>query len=131
MQSIIMAELIFLANGRCDLKMHAPIKNFKRVEVVKHKRNFFKVFVDRNDSVYDVKRCTVITWKTVDNGKRKLNVPDKVEEVRDANLFDKIKGNPFKIALTKIIGEIEAQELLHSQQRLGEYRITLLNADVV
>lgn len=112
MQSIIMTEFIFLPNGKCDLKMHAPIKNFKRVEIVKHKKNFFKVYVDSNDSVYDVKRCTVITWKTVDSGKRKVNVPDKVEEVRDANFFDKIKGNPFKIAFTKIIGEIEAQELL-------------------
>lgn len=41
-----------------------------------------------------------------------MNVPDKVDEVRDVHLFDKIKGNPFKIAVTKIIGEIEAQELL-------------------
>lgn len=109
MRSIIMAELIFLANGKCDLKFHANIKNFKRVEIVKHKKNFFKVYVDRNDSVYDVKRCEVITWKTIERGKRKVNVPDKVDEVRDVHLFDKTKGNPFKIAVTKIIGEIEAQ----------------------
>lgn len=112
MRSIIMAELIFLPNGKCDLKFHANIKNFKRVEVVKHKKNFFKVYVDRNDSVYDVKRCEVITWKTIERGKRKVNVPDKVDEVRDVHLFDKTKGNPFKIAVTKIIGEIGAQELL-------------------
>lgn len=112
MRSIIMAELIFLPNGKCDLKFHANIKNFKRVEIVKHKKNFFKVYVDRNDSVYDVKRCEVITWKTIERGKRKVNVPDKVDEVRDVHLFDKIKGNPFKIAVTKIICEIEAQELL-------------------
>lgn len=112
MRSIIMAELIFLPNGKCDLKFHANIKNFKRVEIVKHKKNFFRVYVDRNDSVYDVKRCEVITWKTIERGKRKVNVPDKVDEVRDVHLFDKTKGNPFKIAVTKIIGEIEAQELL-------------------
>lgn len=112
MRSIIMAELIFLPNGKCDLKFHANIKNFKRVEIVKHKKNFFKVYVDRNDSVYDVKRCEVITWKTIERGKRKVNVPDKVDEVRDVHLFDKTKGNPFKIAVTKIISEIEAQELL-------------------
>lgn len=106
MRSIIMAELIFLPNGKCDLKFHANIKNFKRVEIVKHKKNFFRVYVDRNDSVYDVKRCKVITWKTIERGKR------KVDEVRDVHLFDKTKGNPFKIAVTKIIGEIEAQELL-------------------
>lgn len=112
MRSIIMAELIFLANGKCDLKFHANIKNFKRVEIVKHKKNFFKVYVDRNDSVYDVKRCEVITWKTIEKGKKKFNVPDEVKETRDAHLFDKIKGNPFKIAITKVAGEIEAQELL-------------------
>ena len=112
MRSIIMAELIFLPNGKCDLKFHANIKNLKRVEIVKHKKNFFRVYVDRNDSVYDVKRCEVITWKTIERGKRKVNVPDKVDEVRDVHLFDKTKGNPFKIAVTKIIGEIEAQELL-------------------
>ena len=110
--SEFMAELIFLPNGKCDLKFHANIKNFKRVEIVKHKKNFFRVYVDRNDSVYDVKRCEVITWKTIERGKRKVNVPDKVDEVRDVHLFDKTKGNPFKIAVTKIIGEIEAQELL-------------------
>ena len=107
-----MAELIFLPNGKCDLKFHAKIKNFKRVEIVKHKKNFFKVYVDSNDSVYDVKRCEVITWKTIEKGKKKVNVPDSVEEMRDIHLFDKVKGNPFKIAVTKIIGEIDAQELL-------------------
>ena len=107
-----MAELIFLSNEKCDLKFHANIKNFKRVEIVKHKKNFFKVYVDSNDSVYDVKRCQVITWKTIEKGKRKVNVPDKVNEVRDIHLFNRIKGNPFKIAVTKIISEIEAQELL-------------------
>lgn len=112
MRSIIMAELIFLPNGKCDLKFHANIKNFKRVEIVKHKKNFFKVYIDRNDGVYDVRRCEVITWKTVERGKRRVNVPDKVDEVRDVHLFDKTKGNPFKIAVTKIIGEIEAQKLL-------------------
>lgn len=107
-----MAELIFLPNGKCDLKFHAKIKNFKRVEIVKHKKNFFKVYVSRNDSVYDVKRCEVITWKTIEKGKRKVNVPDKVDEARDVHLFNRIKGNPFNIAVTKIIGEIDAQELL-------------------
>lgn len=70
MRSIIMAELIFLPNGKCDLKFHANIKNFKRVEIVKHKKNFFRVYVDRNDSVYDVKRCEVITWKTIEREKK-------------------------------------------------------------
>lgn len=112
MRSIIMAELIFLANGKCDLKFHAHPKNFKRVEKFNYKKNFFKVYVDRNDSVYEITRCEVVTWKTIEKGKKKFNVPDEVRETRDAHLFDKIKGNPFKIAITKVAGEIDMQELL-------------------
>lgn len=112
MRSIIMAELIFLANGKCDLKFHAHPKNFKRVEKFNYKKNFFKVYVDRNDSVYEITRCEVVTWKTIEKGKKKFNVPDEVKETRDAHLFDKIKGNPFKIAITKVAGEIDMQELL-------------------
>lgn len=112
MRSIIMAELIFLPNGKCDLKFHAHPKNFKRVEKFNYKKNFFKVYVDRNDSVYEITRCEVVTWKTIEKGKKKFNVPDEVKETRDAHLFDKIKGNPFKIAITKVAGEIDMQELL-------------------
>lgn len=112
MRSIIMAELIFLANGKCDLKFHAYPKNFKRVEKFNYKKNFFKVYVDRNDSVYEITRCEVVTWKTIEKGKKKFNVPDEVRETRDAHLFDKIKGNPFKIAITKVAGEIDMQKLL-------------------
>ena len=109
--SEFMAELIFLANGKCDLKFHAHPKNFKRVEKFNYKKNFFKVYVDRNDSVYEITRCEVVTWKTIEKGKKKFNVPDEVKETRDAHLFDKIKGNPFKIAITKVAGEIDMQEL--------------------
>ena len=48
----------------------------------------------------------------IEKGKKKFNVPDEVKETRDAHLFDKIKGNPFKIAITKVAGEIDMQELL-------------------
>ena len=54
----------------------------------------------------------MVTWKTIEKGKKKFNVPDEVRETRDAHLFDKIKGNPFKIAITKVAGEIDMQELL-------------------
>lgn len=50
--------------------------------------------------------------ETIEKGKKKFNVPDEVKETRDAHLFDKIKGNPFKIAITKVAGEIDMQELL-------------------
>lgn len=107
-----MAELIILKNGKRDLKFHSSTKNFKRVEKLNYKKNFFKIYIDKNDSVYDIKRCEVITWKTVEKGKKKFNVPDKVEEMRDTYLFDKIKGNPAKIAATKIVAEIDVKEML-------------------
>lgn len=88
------------------------VKNFKRIETVKYKNNFFKVFIDKNDSVFEIKKCEVISWKSIEKGTRKINVPDKVSEERDAYLFNKIKGNPFKLALVKILGELDAQELL-------------------
>lgn len=91
-----MAELIFLANGRCDLKFHTIPRNFKRVEKFSYKKNFFKVYIDSNDSVYDIIRYD--TWKDVSG-------------TRDTHLFNKIKGNPFSIAINKIVGEIDVLTL--------------------
>lgn len=94
-----MAELVKLANGKCDLKFHNKVKNFKRIEKVKHDGNFYEVYIDKNDSVYEILECTVISWKTIEKGRKKFNVPDEVKKVRSLELFNKIKGNPFKIAL--------------------------------
>ena len=107
-----MAELVILSNGKCDLKFHQKAKDFKRVEKFNYKKNFFKILIDKNDSVYDILRCTVATWKTIEKGRKKLTVPDQIEQSRDVKLFNRIKGNPFKIAITKSAGEIDAQELL-------------------
>ena len=107
-----MAELVILSNGKCDLIFHQKAKDFKRVEKFNYKKNFFKILIDKNDSVYDILRCTVATWKTIEKGRKKLTVPDQIEQSRDVKLFNRIKGNPFKIAITKIAGEIDAQELL-------------------
>lgn len=108
-----MAELILLKNGKCDLKFHAPCKKFKRVEKFSYKKNFFKLFVDKNDSIYDVKRCEVTTWKTIEKGKKTINVPDRVEEKRDTYLFDKVKGNPYTIAAAKIMAEIKVNSEIY------------------
>lgn len=107
-----MAELIMLANGKCDLKFHTSVKNFKRVERINYKKNFLKLYVDKNDSVYDIKRCEVVTWKTIEKGKKKINVPDHIEEVRDTYFFNKIKGNPVKTAFNKVVAEIDMEELV-------------------
>ena len=49
-----MAELVILSNGKCDLKFHQKAKDFKRVEKFNYKKNFFKILIDKNDSVYDI-----------------------------------------------------------------------------
>lgn len=94
------------------LEVPRSSQEFQKGWEVQLQKNFFKVYVDRNDSVYEITRCEVVTWKTIEKGKKKFNVPDEVKETRDAHLFDKIKGNPFKIAITKVAGEIDMQELL-------------------
>lgn len=107
-----MAELIFLPNGKCDLKFYSNVKNFKRVEKFNYKKNFLKIYIDKNDSIYDVKRCEVVSWKVINKGGRKVNVPDQVKETRDSHLLNRAKGNPAKIAISKIIAEIDMSELL-------------------
>lgn len=107
-----MAELVYLANGKCDLKFHSNIKNFKRVEKLNYKKNFFRIYIDKNDGVYDVRSCEVVSWKVITKGKKKFNVPDQVKEVRNTYLFNKVKGNPSKTAITKIVAEIDMRELL-------------------
>ena len=78
-----------------------------RVEKLKFKKDFFNIYVDKNESVFDIKRCNVLSWKTVEKGHRKINVPDTVEETRDTYFFNKVKGNPFKVAVNRILAELE------------------------
>ena len=84
-----------------------PVKNFKRVEKVSLGKQHFKLYIDKNDAVYDVHSCEVMSWKTIEKGRKKVNVPDQVIEKRDLNFFNKVKGNPFKIAATKMLAELE------------------------
>lgn len=107
-----MAKLILLSNGKCDLKFDQKVKNFKRVEKFNYKKNFFKVFIDKNDSVYDIHSCVVSSWKTIEKGRKTVTVPDQITQTREVRLFNRIKGNPFKIALSKIMGEIDMCGLL-------------------
>ena len=79
------------------------IKNFRKIEKLKYGKKFYKIFVDKNDSVYDILSSEVLSWKIV-NGKK---VPSEVSEHRDLYFFNKIKGNPYKIAIDKIIAELE------------------------
>lgn len=81
-----------------------------RVEKLKFKKDFFNIYVDKNESVFDIKRCNVLSWKTVEKGRRKITVPDTVEETRDIYFFNKVKGNPFKVAVNRILAELEYEE---------------------
>lgn len=78
-----------------------------RIEKINYKKDHFNLYVDKNGSVYDVKKCNVISWKTIESGRRKITVPDKIEEARDIHFFDKVKGNPVSIATNRIIAELE------------------------
>ena len=78
-----------------------------RVERINYQKDHFTLSVDKNGSVFDVKRCNVLSWKTIEKGHRKITVPDKVEEIRDLHFFDKVKGNPLKIAANRILAELE------------------------
>ena len=93
------------------VKFHAPVKQFRRVEIFKFQGRFYKVLVDKNDSVYGLLRTEVTSWKDIVKGKKKFRVPDVCEEIPEPNLFNRIKGNPFKIAIGKIMTEIERESI--------------------
>lgn len=103
----------YQANGKSHIivKFHAPVKNFRRVETFKFRGHFFKVFIDKNDSVYGLTRSEVISWKEVTKGKRKLRVPDVCEDIPEPRILNKIKGNPYKIATERIMTEIERENI--------------------
>ena len=111
-QSTSMAEYIRKGNGRIDVKFHAPIKSFKRVETFKHKGHFYKIFVNKNDSVYNIVSTNVVSWKEVVKGKKKLRVPDVVETIPEPQLLNKLRGNPYKIAIQRITFEVENENFL-------------------
>jgi hypothetical protein len=79
------------------------MKNFKRVEKFSFKGTFFKLYIDKNDSVYDVVQSTVTSWKKIGN----KSIPNETTEVRDNNFFNLVKGNPTKIAINQILARLE------------------------
>lgn len=105
-----MAELIILGNGKQDLKFHSLVENFKKVVKFNYKKNFFKLYVDKNDSIYNITKSEVASWKEDKHGKK---IPDTFEEIRDLYFFNKLKGNPLETALSKIKAEIDMEELTY------------------
>ena len=43
--------------------------------------------------------------------RRKIKVPDVCESIPETALLNKIKGNPYKIAIEKVMTEIERENL--------------------
>lgn len=77
------------------------MKNFKQVVKINIKKNYFKIFVDKNNQVYEILRTTVLEWK---KGK-----PSVTTEERDKFFFEKVKGNPLPIAIERIQNYIDYQ----------------------
>ena len=70
-----------------------------KTEKIKVNGNHFKLFIDKNDSIFDIKRCEVLSWK-------KRGIPNEVKEERDTFFFNLVKGNPTKIAIDRIIARL-------------------------
>lgn len=87
------------------------MKSFKRVETFRYQGKFYNIHVDKNDSVYNIARTEVTSWKEIVKGKRKIKVPDVCESIPETTLLNKIKGNPYKIAIEKIKTEIERESI--------------------
>lgn len=99
------------------MKFHAIPKNFKRVMKFQHSKWHYKLYIDKNDSVWDIRECEVLNWKSVEKNGRKVNVPDQVIEKRDVELFNRVKGNPTKVALDKIVGELDYRLMVELENK--------------
>ena len=87
------------------------IKSFKRVETFKYKGNYYRIYVNKNDSVYKIEKTEISSWKEILKGKKKVRIPDTYEVIPQPQLLNKINGNPYKIAVEKIITEIERESI--------------------
>lgn len=93
------------------VKFHNNVKSFKRVETFKCQGRFYNVYVNKNDSIYNLERTEVTSWKEILKGKKKIRVPNEVTSFPETTLLNKIKGNPYKIAIEKIMTEIERESI--------------------
>lgn len=114
-QSKKMVEYItkYNKNGKKSItvKFHNTVKSFKRVELFKYQGKFYNIYIDKNDSVHNLERTEVASWKEIIKGRKKIRVPDEVTSTPEVALLNKIKGNPYKIAVEKIKTEIEREFL--------------------
>ena len=81
-----------------------------------HSKWHYKLYIDKNNSVWDIRECEVLNWKSVEKNGRKVNVPDQVVEKRDVELFNRVKGNPTKIAINKITAELDYRLMAENKE---------------
>ena len=111
-----MAEIIEKGKS-VVMKFHAMPKKFKRVMKLSHSKWHYKLYIDKNDSIWDIRECEVLSWKTIEKGHKKVNVPDQVVEKRDVELFNRVKGNPTKVAIDKIVGELDYRLMVELENK--------------
>jgi hypothetical protein len=111
-----MAEIIEKGKS-VVMKFHAMPKKFKRVMKFSHSKWHYKLYIDKNDSIWDIRECEVLSWKTIEKGHKKVNVPDQVVEKRDVELFNRVKGNPTKVAIDKIVGELDYRLMVELENK--------------
>ena len=96
-------------NGKkvITVKFHAPVKQFKRVETLKYNGCFYKLYVDKNNSIHNLERSEVVSWKEITKGNRKIRIPEVCEVVPEPELLNKIRGNSYEIAVQRLITAID------------------------
>ena len=62
----------------------------------------------------NVKYCL---GRLLKKGHKKVNVPDQVVEKRDVELFNRVKGNPTKVAIDKIVGELDYRLMVELENK--------------
>lgn len=96
-------------NGKKHIivKFHTTVKNFKRVESLKYQGKFYNLYLDKNNSVYNIERSEVISWKEIVKGKRKIRIPETCETFPEPELLNKIRGNSYEFAIQRLMTEID------------------------
>lgn len=92
------------------VKFHQGVKRFKRVENFKYKGIFFKVYIDKNNNVYNLERSDVSTWKEIEKGKRKIKVPDGFKVTPQPEIMNTIRGNSYETAIQRIMTILDRED---------------------
>ena len=92
------------------VKFHKEVKRFKRVENFKYKGIFFKVYIDKNNNVYNLERSDVSTWKEIEKGKRKIKVPDGFKVTPQSEIMNTIRGNSYEVAIQRIMTILDRED---------------------